>query len=370
MIGRAKERISITSSERDQALGGGSAGGLVLAAGRTPAASEWSGLEPTTERAKRYAARRPQREGRSRKWLSRCALTLVLALELPAAADDPGKSPARGKLVALAAAPDAAHAVAIGPAGEAYLPDGHAGWVRTRAIGIAAAVTGATHAGATAIAATARAPFRLVADGWTAIHLGRDVAPIVGAGSRATAAVGKTIYAIDSVEPVKLADAQEPVLALAASPTAIVIATASGLSRLTKTTWKPIASAPTTIVAFASERWAIVDHGVFDLDRGKLIALPATPRVTAVLGDALLAVIASELVTVRATKLDREPLPFDASAVVGLAADRARIVVALADGHLAVRDKATWTTTEVRDDLPAPHPGSPPATSPPAPTPR
>jgi len=53
------------------------------------------------------------------------------------------------------------------------------------------------------------------------------------------------------------------------------------------------------------------------------------------------------------------------SRLVGVAMDKdGKLVVALADGHVLAGKPGAWTTTEVRDELPAAKPGSGPATSP------
>ncbi|MEO8554633.1 MAG: hypothetical protein ABI678_31870, partial [Kofleriaceae bacterium] len=73
-----------------------------------------------------------------------------------------------------------------------------------------------------------------------------------------------------------------------------------------------------------------------------------------------------ELVTWKAGKLAREAIGVQLAApIVSVVADKTgRAVVATRDGQLAVRDKAgTWTAGELRDDLPADRPGSPPAES-------
>ncbi len=284
------------------------------------------------------------------------------------------------ELSALAPAPDARHAIAIGPTGELYEPDGKGEWVRHRAIAIAAQVTAATRAGAMVIAATRDGlPFRLAADGWTVVHLAARAKAIVGAGSRPIAAVGKALFALDAQVPspthgtAKIPDAPAPVLAVGASPGGVVIETEHGLARLEGSKWKPIATAPPHVAALLSDRLAIVDRGLYDLRANKTVAWPAGMRVVTAIatGDADVLAIAQhgaalELVTAHAGKLAREPLPVEAPAapVVGLVADRAgRIVVALRDGRLVIRDRAGWSTVHVKDELPAAKPGAPPATS-------
>src|SRR5262249_21352634 len=148
---------------------------------------------------------------RLRYVIARPVIAVVAALVGSAAAD-------RAKLAAITVAPDLHHAIALGPAGQAYEPDGHGGWARRHAGGIAGDVAGAIHADAIAIAVVTDGPaFRWTADTWTAIDLGQHAKPIIGAGPRAVAAVGRTVFALDGERAHKLVDAPAPVLALAAS---------------------------------------------------------------------------------------------------------------------------------------------------------
>ncbi|NVB76777.1 MAG: hypothetical protein HOV81_00145 [Kofleriaceae bacterium] len=290
----------------------------------------------------------------------------ALAVAMPAHAAPP-------TLVALAPAADARKAIAIGPAGQVYEPDGNGAWVRTQAGGVAETLVAATSVGGTVIAgAVGSTPFKLKGGAWTSIHLQLKTKAILGTGSRALAAVGKSIYALDSSQPTKLADAPAPVTALAGGK-AVVAATAKGLLRLAGTAWKPIKKAPRSVNALVSDRFALVDKGVLDLETMKITSWPAGLRVTdatVVGGTAVVGVSVRgktvELVTVKAGKVERETIPFgDVSPIVGIVGDKAgRVVVATRDGHIGVRDpKGAWTITEVRDELPAAKPGPAPAES-------
>ncbi|HEY6035336.1 MAG TPA: hypothetical protein VIV58_13780, partial [Kofleriaceae bacterium] len=188
-------------------------------------------------------------------------------------------------------------------------------------------------------------------------------------------------------KPVKLADAPGVVTMLGASDKAVVVETDKGLARLEAkgvAKWKPIANAPAHVLALLDDRWALVDRGLFDLRSGKLTAWPAGFRVasvSAVTNELVVAAglhgNAAELVTLKGTTWSREaiapaaspagaaPLGSGAAQIVSVVADKAgRVVVAAKDGRLAVRSKAgTWSLSEVTSDLPADHPGSPPAES-------
>jgi hypothetical protein len=158
------------------------------------------------------------------------------------------------------------------------------------------------------------------------------------------------------------------VLALAASPAGLVIAIDRGLFRLDRGAWKPIAAVPGHVAALLSDRWATVEHGVIDLRNGKTVAWPVRSTVSVVVAvaeDIVVGIAGTDLMTLRAGKVTLEPIPLaPGSAVVGLVADRdGHVVAATRDGDMLVKDRGTWTTTMVRDELPPPRPGSPPALS-------
>ncbi|HUJ57842.1 MAG TPA: hypothetical protein VLX92_05105 [Kofleriaceae bacterium] len=275
-------------------------------------------------------------------------------------------------LAALAPAPDALASVALGPHGEAYEPDGKGDWLRRRGGELAGDVVAAA-LGVAVIAATHDGPpFSLGADEWSLVYLAQHARAVLGAGPRATCAVGTLVFALDHRAPEKLPDAPAPVTAIAASATGIAIATELGVLRLDRATWKPIKTAPARIAALLSDRFALVEHGVVELATGKLVAWPSGLAVShaQAIGDRVIAAAttashAIELLELRAGKLDRTPVALDPPApVVGLAADRAgRVVLALRDGRLAVRDHGRWSIVVVRDERPPDRPGSPPAQS-------
>jgi hypothetical protein len=309
-------------------------------------------------------------------------------------------------LMALAAGADPRKAVALGPTGEAYVGDGKGDWVRTREGGIAGEVTDAALAGTRVLAATRNGPpFSLDiaskgADAWTLVYVGQHAKAILGNGPRPTAAVGKQVFALDRAVPTKLPDAPGNVMSLGASATGVVAHTDKGVFELKGAAWKPMKASRAT--GIFSDRWAFGGGAAIDLKTNAMAVL-GTPTAVTTVGDELIAVVGAQLVTVHAKAAKAAPATAGAKAgskgvgakaagakataattspssgtldvvkeplalpkttrAVGVAADReGRVVVALQDGTLLVRDKAgAWTTTAVRDELPAPHPGPGPA---------
>jgi hypothetical protein len=298
-------------------------------------------------------------------------------------------------IAALAPGPnsrDAREALALGPHGEAYEPDGKGAWVRRHAGGLAGEVVRATRAGDLVIAGVDGGPpfeYRAGKDvrgegdavgAWNLIVLGLHAKAIVGRGPRATAAFGRLVFGLDSGKPVKLADAPGLVTGLAASDKAVVVETDKGLAKLeTKgaAKWKPIANAPVHVLALLDDRWALVERGLLDLRTQKLVAWPAGFTVASAIAVTNELVVAAglhgttaELVTLQGATVAREPIAPAGShfgtgnaTIVSVIADKTgRVVVAARDGQLAVRDKTgAWTLGAVTTEPPADRPGSPPA---------
>ncbi len=273
----------------------------------------------------------------------------------------------------------------IGAGGEVYEPDGKGAWVHRRAIATADRLTSAGRTGGpggSVVALGDGVVYRLANNGWSAIRLAQRGKAILGSGARSLAAVGRQLFALDSLtrgEPTRLAVAPGNIVAIGSGARGTVIATDAGTFKLEGKTLVPLKTAPPRL-RLISDRWAIVDRGAVELTAAKtppavhavlpVIAWPTglAIGVAGVAPDGALVAIGSsraglELVTLRAGKLARDPLGI-AGTAVGVVVDRAgRVAVALSDGRVALRGKAGWTTTEVGDEAAAEHPGPPPATS-------
>jgi hypothetical protein len=308
------------------------------------------------------------------------AIAAALALASSARADPPALT-----LVALAppAGNDARKAIAIGPSGEVYEPDGKGAWIRRHRITTADRLTvvGRAGNGGPVVASGDGVVYRLAANGWTALRLAQKGKATLSPNLTTIAAIGRQLYTIDKLaggEAQKLVLAPATVLAIGAG-TKPVIATERGLFRFDGKKLTPIAGAPKRVEALVGERWAVLDHGVHEIATKKLIRWPAglAIAVTSAAPDGSLVAVATskgklELVSLRAGKLEREPIEIPAlpgakagPKPVGLAVDKpGRAVVALRDGRLVIRDRGTWTVTTISEALPGPNPGSPPATGP------
>jgi hypothetical protein len=281
------------------------------------------------------------------------------------------------RLAALAPAPgpadDARRAVAIGPSGEVYEPDGNGAWVRRQQFTMASTLSSAARAGGAVVAVGDGVVYRLAPNGWSAIRLAQKDKAKLSAGWSAVAAVDRQLLALDRMaggEPAKLGVAAGEILLVGAGRS-IVVATERGLYRFDSARAAPIA-APRRAKLLIGDQWAIVDGGAVELRTGKTTAWPAGASIeVAAVGhdDRLIAVAraagARELIAVRAGKLERAPIEAaGADAAVGVAVDGAgRAVIAFRDGRIAVRGGGAWITVTVGEQLPPPRPGAPPAAS-------
>lgn len=285
--------------------------------------------------------------------------------------------------IAPAAVDDARQAVVIGTDGEIYQPDGRGAWVRRLPSRTAGRVVAAGRAGASVVAAGDGVVYRLADNGWSVIRLAQRGKAILGAGNQALAAVGRQLFALDPLtrgEPTRLAVAPAAIVAIAAGPRAVVVATDTGVWKLARRAagaaggaaagpLVPVRGAPKR-PRLISDRWAIGERGAVDLATGAVTAWPGDLAigVAAPAADESLAAVGAgqaglELLTLRGRALTRDPLGVTGQAV-GVVVDRAgRAVVALADGRIALRDPSGWSTTEVTDEADTARPGPPPATS-------
>ncbi|MBA2543564.1 MAG: hypothetical protein H0V17_28240, partial [Deltaproteobacteria bacterium] len=177
---------------------------------------------------------------------------------------------------------DARQAVAIGPGGEVYAPDGAGGWVRTQRFATASTLAIVGRAGSDIVAAGGGVVYKLAPNGWSAIRLHQKDKATISGGRRAVAAVKRQLYALDRTkagEPEKLALAPAAVLAIGAGKT-IVIATDRGLARVVGAKVSAIPGAPKQ-ARLVDDRWAIVASGAYDLRTNKTIAWPSGTSIGA-----------------------------------------------------------------------------------------
>jgi hypothetical protein len=276
-------------------------------------------------------------------------------------------------LVALAPADDARLAVALGPTGEAYEPDGKGAWVRTARITTADSIASAGRIGDAVVALGSGVLYRLATNGWSAFRLVQRGRTVLGTGPRPVAAVGRQLFALDrsnNGEPLKLLTADSPILAVAAGKS-MLVRTERGVFKLEGGRLVAVRE-PERIDKVIGDRWAIADRGAVDVRSDKLVAWPtgfAVQVATQSPDERLIAAGARggriEVVTVRGAKLEQAALDGEPGTAVGIVADKSdRIAIAFSDGRIMLRDGGAWTTTTVREQLPADKPGPAPATSP------
>jgi hypothetical protein len=284
-------------------------------------------------------------------------------------------SRAHADVSAIVPATDVRKATLVGTNGEIYAGDGKGTFIRTQQGGVAATVTAAGVSGGAAVVLAGGVVYKHADNGWSAIRLAQKTRAVMSGGSRAVAAVGRQIVALDQDvkgEAVKLASASSAVLKLGAGK-AIVFQTDSGLFRVDGKKVKPLKGFPRQVTAIINDKWATVDKGAVSLDSGRVTTWPADVTVTATGATAKdgLAAVGSvrgggfALLVVSGTKIDRTTITGLADGkpiAVSIDAD-GRALVALADGRFALRTGTTWSLASVTDAVPAPRPGSPPAVS-------
>ena len=200
----------------------------------------------------------------------------------PAHAQPPVAEP---RLIALVPAADAAWAIALGPHGEVYEPDGRGAWIRTRPIATANRLTSATRAGDDVIAGGDGVIFRLADNGWSALRLHQRQRAVLSAGAWGVAAVGRQLFALErgrAGEPAKLGVAPAAVQMIGAGIDAFTIATERGLYRFTGGAFRRLPRAPRRVERMITDRWALIAHGAIDLDTGVVTAWPADTTIEVV----------------------------------------------------------------------------------------
>jgi hypothetical protein len=302
----------------------------------------------------------------------------------PSAAQPLASSATLVALVPEASNDDARKSIAIGARGEVFEPDGKGAWVRRQRTSTSESLSIAGRAGDAVIGWGNGIVYRLAANGWSAIRLHQKERAVASGGVRAIAAVGRQLFALDKTvngEPAKLAVAPSNVIAIGAGPRGVIVQLDRGLFRLQGARVGAIANAPKAIAKVVSDRWVLVADGAIDLKTGRKTGFPPTSTVVvaAMMEDERLVLVVRnrdraglDVVTLKDSKLERTPLdipPSSTGAVpepVGIVLDRSnRIVVAMRDGQIVMRDAptATWTTTTITEAVFAAKPGPAPARS-------
>ncbi len=283
--------------------------------------------------------------------------------------------------LAVPAGDDARNAIAIGPRGEVYDPDGKGAWTRARAITVAddVAVTGRANG---VVALANGAVYRLAENGWSALRIVQKGKAVMSSGARSVAAVGRQLFALDKLaggEVAKLAMAPQPVQMIGAGTKALTIQTERGVFRNEGAGWKAVARAPRRVERLIDDTWALTEQGPIDLKTGKVTPWPEGFRLGAVTPGAKNTLVivgtshggAIEVVVIGGAKVSREAIAVTAEDAtpladpVGVVTDTSgRAVVAFRDGRMAIRERGAWSVTAVVEALPSPRPGAPPARSP------
>lgn len=329
--------------------------------------------------ANRIERVRYRRRVRARAVTTVTTVAMAITIATTAHAQPRPAAPVLTDLV-VPASDDARKAIAIGPSGEVYEPDGKGAGVRDRAVTVAdpVAVVGRANG---VVALAGGAVYRLSENGWSALRLVQKGKAVMSGGARSVAAVGRQLFALDKLvggEVAKLAMAPSAVLQIGAGAKSLTIVTDRGLLRAESAgaPWKPIARAPQRLI---DDRWALTDRGPADLKTGTITPWPPGFRLGAVTPGpkGTLVLVGSqrgaiEVVVIDGVKVTRETIEVPADAALGPLANpvgvvtdtTGRVVVAFRDGRLAIRSRGAWSVTAIADALPAARPGAPPALSP------
>ncbi len=266
---------------------------------------------------------------------------------------------------------DVRAAILVGPSGQVYEPDGKGAWTRSHGGGVAADVTGATTVDGDLVVTGRAAPmYRRDGTTWFAMPIGESGKTALSRGPAAAVAIGKKVFVLKKGKWSRVGSIPGRVTAVWASgPKAVWAQTDSTLYRLKGSDFVTAGDAMTALGG--AEPWGIAADGTLrDLDAGKSIPGDldgATVTAVAIAGaDADLRAIvqtAGGLVLARVVKgaLQKvDDLP-GTGRVVGMAVGDGRVLVVMADGTVALRDQDAWTTSQVKDALPAAGKGPGPA---------
>jgi len=299
-----------------------------------------------------------------------CLAVLLLSTVSVAqpAARQAARVASRDVIVALAAHPaDATQSILVGPSAQAYEPSPSDGrWLRHREGGVAADVSGAALVGGELLVSGVATPlYRRRAGAWFTTRFGEDGATLLGHGPTPAVLVRRQVYVLvkNRWRRVGALPGFKTAFAVWASGAASVWAsTDQGVYRLKGTDFVRAGNPVADLVG--TNPWGVNPGGIRKLPGGLVIAakldgVAATIVAADSAGSKDLLVVVDvagrlALAKVSGNALARiDDLPI-ASRVVAMTADSAgRVVVAFADGQVAVRRGGAWTTSRVGDDLAA-----------------
>jgi hypothetical protein len=258
----------------------------------------------------------------------------------------------------------------VGPSGEVYEASGDGAWVRRREGGVAADVTGAARVGGELIVAGRADPLYRDRKGtWFALRLGEEGKTVMARGPGTAVAIGKSVLVPDKKGWKRVGNLPGKVVSLWARGGDVWASTDTALYHLTGKSFSKVKkSKPGTLAG--GTPWAVTDAGLVDLDGKRTVKAElggAAVTVVAAGGapgdDELTVVVESggSLVLARTEKralVKVDTVPGTGAIAALVVDDGGDVLVAFADGTVALRRGGAWTTGAVADDLPKARKGS------------
>jgi len=306
-------------------------------------------------------------------------LTLALLVSASAAQIDDRPPSARitstDTIVAIAVDPaDATRSILVGPSGQAYEREGDR-WLRHREGGVAANVTGAARVGGDLMVAGVATPlYRRTKGTWFATRLGEDGVTLLGNSPIPALIVRRQVFVYapgkDRWARVGTLPAfKKPFAVWASSTKSVWASTDQGLYRLKGASFARAGDPVQQLAGNGTAPWGVTPTGIrklpsatvvpatLDGTEGAIVAAAGSGKELFVAIDVAGRVALARLAGNALTRVD--DLPATSSRVAALAADAGgTVVVAFADGSVAVRTADAWKTSQVGDALPS-HPTGP-----------